>query len=169
MSPLRAERLHRLAVAVEARRQELGLTQGALGSHGGPGVVTVGKIERGEIRQPQPSTLSALDRSLRWTTGSAAGILAGRDPVPLPDGEVDHRAVFIAMIRSDPHLLPEAKEHLEKQYALLLRIAASEANPTHEESVARTEATKTSLARLSEVRDKVPTSPTSRRKNSPRK
>lgn len=115
-----------LAEAAKARRLELGLSQTDLQSRGGPGVVTVGKIERGVIASPLPTTLRGLDRSLRWKAGSAAGTLTGRAPQPLADGEDPPGSALIAAIRNDPDLLPEAKEHLERQYGLLLRVQATQ-------------------------------------------
>lgn len=147
-------RLERLAEAVKNRREELGLTQGGLGSRGGPGVVTVGKIERAEIQQPQPATLAGLDRSLRWAQGSAAAVLAGQEPTPLQDGDVDPSASFIAAVEADDRLLPEAKEHLIKQYALLLRVQSATPVPSKREADARDQRT---LAELSVVREIVPT------------
>lgn len=67
----------RLALAVRLRREELGLAQGDLSALGGPGVVTVGRIERGQIAKPQGLTLGKLDKALSWTHGSAAAVLAG--------------------------------------------------------------------------------------------
>lgn len=43
----------------------------------------------------------------------------------------------VEAIRADPHLLPEAKEHLERQYGLLLRVQAEGAKEAREEHAAR--------------------------------
>lgn len=77
----------RLAKAVKARRTQLGLAQGDLGGRGGPGVVTVGQIERGQNR-PQGLTLARLDRALEWEPGSAAEVLAGGQPTPASGASV---------------------------------------------------------------------------------
>lgn len=72
--------LDRLAEAVHRRREELGLGQGDLIARGGPGVTTVGKIERSQIEKPQNATLKRLDDALAWEPGSARRVLAGGDP-----------------------------------------------------------------------------------------
>lgn len=43
----------------------------------------------------------------------------------------------VEAIRADPHLLPEAKEHLERQYGLLLRVQAEGVREAREEHAAR--------------------------------
>lgn len=148
--------LQRLAKAVKSRRAELGLAQGTLSARGGPGVVTVGKIERAEIQHPTASTLAGLDRSLRWSPGSAAAVLAGEFPRPLAHDEVDPSAAFIAAVEADDRLLPEAREHLIRQYGLLLRVQSAQPEPTVSQSDERDEQT---LRELSVVEDIVPESP----------
>jgi hypothetical protein len=66
-----------LAEAVRAERDRLGLSQGDLKGRGGPGVVTVGNVERCDDPPPSRGTLAAFDRAFGWSTGTAAGILAG--------------------------------------------------------------------------------------------
>lgn len=116
------KRLQRLATAVRARRTALGLAQGDLSSRGGPGVVTVGKIEQGKIQQPQPSTLERLDRALRWQPGSAAGVLAGQQPQELPANGQPVGAAIMQAIEQENGLLPIAKTHLMNQLELLLQL-----------------------------------------------
>jgi transcriptional regulator with XRE-family HTH domain len=72
--------LGRLATAIKARRAELGLAQGDLTARGGPSIVTVGQLERGQIERPQAVTLARLERALDWTAGSASRVLAGGEP-----------------------------------------------------------------------------------------
>lgn len=73
--------MQRLAEAVRTRRTQLGLAQGSLASRGGPSVVTVGQIERGQAENVQPLTLAGLDTALAWPAGTAASILYG---IPIP-------------------------------------------------------------------------------------
>lgn len=80
-----------LAEAVRRRRDELGLSQGDLKSRSGPGVVTVGNVERCDDPPPSRGTLAGLDRSLDWPLGTAAGLLAGRSVGPA--GQPDPRPV----------------------------------------------------------------------------
>lgn len=112
--------LSRLAAEVRARRISLGLAQGDLAGRGGPGVVTVGKIERSEIANPEPSTLRKIDRALMWAEGSAAQVLAGGEPTPIA-GEQPGSGI-VAAIERETALIPEARAHLINQLGLLLRI-----------------------------------------------
>lgn len=132
------QRLERLAQFIKERRQELGLDQGGLKSRGGPSIVTVGKLERADTPDPQPSTLDRLDVSLGWERGSSAAVLAGRIDRPnvqqsSPDVHwlrpVPDENPTIAAIEADPHLLPEAKAHFLNQYELLLRVQSVERLP----------------------------------------
>ena len=68
----------RLAEAIRARRSALGLTQRDVVAAGGPALSTLRQIEAAK----SPGGLSrdttlGLDRSLRWTPGTAAKVLAG--------------------------------------------------------------------------------------------
>ncbi len=68
----------RLADAIRARRSALGLTQRDVVAAGGPALSTLRQIEAAK----SPGGLSrettlGLDRSLRWTPGTAAKVLAG--------------------------------------------------------------------------------------------
>lgn len=116
--------LARLAREVRSRRAELGLAQGDLSALGGPSIVTVGQIERGQITRPQASTLRRLDKALGWGDGRASRLLTGEtDEAPTMTRTV--AADVIAAIRADPDLLDEAKQHLVNQYGLLLRLSTT--------------------------------------------
>lgn len=70
----------RLAAAIRARREALGLTQRDVVAAGGPALSTLRQIEAAK----SPGGLSrdttlGLDRALRWVPGSAAAVLAGRE------------------------------------------------------------------------------------------
>lgn len=91
-----------LAAAVVQRRGELGLAQGDLKSRGGPGVVTVGNVERCDDPVPSRGTLAALDRALEWAPGSAAKILAGGSVGPSRES-----ADFVASGGGGPRLLSD--------------------------------------------------------------
>lgn len=72
----------RLAEAIRARRSALGLTQRDVVAAGGPALSTLRQIEAAK----SPGGLSrettlGLDRSLRWTPGAAAKMLAGADEI----------------------------------------------------------------------------------------
>lgn len=91
-------------------------------------------------RTPQIKTRGRMEQAVGWPAGTLDDIAAGHEP-PLveldeQDDEQDggrHLTVapdvppenpVLEAIRNDPHLLPEAKEHLLNQYGLLLRVAA---------------------------------------------
>jgi transcriptional regulator with XRE-family HTH domain len=121
---MRDQRLRALANYVRARRVALNLNQGDLASRGGPGVVTVGKIERGEIAKPEVSTLRRLDTALQWEPGSAAAVLDGGQVRELVDDAPG--AGIIAAISRESRLIPEARAHLLNQLELLLRLPPQE-------------------------------------------
>ncbi|AMS02784.1 immunity repressor [Gordonia phage Yeezy] len=80
--------LERFGRIVKARREQLGLNQDDLPN--GPSTTTLTKIENGTPPPPVRGTLRKLDLSLQWSEGSAAHVLAGGRPTPLPadDGYV---------------------------------------------------------------------------------
>jgi hypothetical protein len=67
----------RLANAVRTRRAELGLAQDSLTQHGGPGELTVRKIEHAEPVQYRERTMAQLETALQWKPGTVRGILSG--------------------------------------------------------------------------------------------
>jgi hypothetical protein len=76
----------RLAKAVRLRRTELHWSQDTVREAGGPSDVVLSRIERNEHDDayPRADTIQKLDKGLLWQPGSAAAVLNGRDPVPLP-------------------------------------------------------------------------------------
>ncbi|MFA7267203.1 MAG: helix-turn-helix transcriptional regulator [Candidatus Nanopelagicales bacterium] len=68
------DRLMRLAHAVKARREQLGLTQDELAALGGPSDTTVVKIEKGKT-EPGRQTFRKLDLALEWEPGSARRVM----------------------------------------------------------------------------------------------
>lgn len=75
----------RLAEFVRERRTDLGMTQEDARGVGGPSTATMRLIEGALQQSYQPSTLRDLEKALRWERGSVRSILAGGDPVPVPD------------------------------------------------------------------------------------
>lgn len=72
-------------------------------------------------RWAQPRTRTKIEKALGWPAGLIMDIADGvLQEVPPPVFDVIHA------IRNDPNLLPEAREHLERQYGLLLRVKAAE-------------------------------------------
>jgi transcriptional regulator with XRE-family HTH domain len=65
----------RLADAVRTRRAQLGLAQNELVGHGGPGDLTVRKIERGEPVQYRERTILQLETALKWKNGVVRALL----------------------------------------------------------------------------------------------
>lgn len=66
-----------LADAVRTRRAQLGLAQDELIRHGGPGDLTVRKIERGEPVQYRERTILQLETALKWRNGVVRALLNG--------------------------------------------------------------------------------------------
>ncbi|MUL48359.1 helix-turn-helix domain-containing protein [Mycobacterium sp. CBMA293] len=67
----------KLAAAVKARRNELGLTQADVGWLGGPSPAIVGAIENNRATQLSPRLRRGLDEALQWEPGSVSRVLAG--------------------------------------------------------------------------------------------
>ena len=129
--------LQELAIAIRDRRAALGLAQGDLAQHGGPSLVTVGQLERGQIARPQPATLARIDAALKWGPGTSASILRGdargtvepAEAAPTQLKVVADQIVanpVVAAIEADPYLLPEAKAHFLNQYDLLRRVTRAD-------------------------------------------
>lgn len=74
----------RLAQAVHARRDELGLTRDEIKK---PSGTTIYSIELERKSQYDSSMLSALEQGLRWKPGSVDRVLRGEEP--LPEHDVD--------------------------------------------------------------------------------
>lgn len=70
----------RLASEVLTRRAALGLTQREAAELAGVNEFTWANIEKG--RRPRATTLSGIDKALRWKPGSAHSVLSGGDPAP---------------------------------------------------------------------------------------
>ncbi|MGW2666101.1 hypothetical protein ACWCW7_34540 [Nocardia tengchongensis] len=81
------------------RRLELGLSQVTVAKAGGPSDTTLTSLEAGTLSKVRPATLSKLDAGLRWVPGSAAAILRGEDPTPLPEYENPEQRRDIAAAR----------------------------------------------------------------------
>lgn len=92
---------------IRQARERRGMTQGELAQAVGVSMRTVGNWERGQA-VPRSSLTRVED--LLGPLDEAAGALP-------PAAQS-----LIEMIRNDPDLLPEAKEHLERQYGLLRRL-----------------------------------------------
>ncbi|MGW3491952.1 helix-turn-helix domain-containing protein [Streptomyces sp. NPDC001054] len=75
----------RLAKAVEARRKTLGLSQVQLADKAGVSESTVQNLEAGHRRTRMPTSLPGVERALGWAPESAASILTGGEPTPLPE------------------------------------------------------------------------------------
>lgn len=82
MCPVNDGAWRRLAGAVRARRDELGLKQVELATKAGISEPTVRVIEGARRRSYQKATLRALSQALGWTPDSADRILEGQDPEP---------------------------------------------------------------------------------------
>jgi hypothetical protein len=71
----------RVGQAVRQRRIELGImTQIELSAEGGPGLATIGNIERGAKPSYEDQVIARLEKRLRWKRGSIEALLAGQEP-----------------------------------------------------------------------------------------
>jgi transcriptional regulator with XRE-family HTH domain len=106
----------RLANAVIARRVQLGhRSREAFAEAAGISPRTISYIETGEDRRYNASTVAQLEHALKWAPGSVARILAGGDPMPLPDSArpiPPLAAELAAMLDPDSPLTPEARDYL---------------------------------------------------------
>lgn len=83
---------------VNNRRLGLGLSPEGVRAQGGPGVVTLRKIQAGTAGHLHVETLKKLDRGLRWEPGSAAAAYAdGTPPVPLTTIVARPSVVYLAV------------------------------------------------------------------------
>jgi peptidoglycan hydrolase-like protein with peptidoglycan-binding domain len=77
------EMWEKLAEAVKARRDELGLAQTDIGRLGGPSPAIVSAIENNRATQLTPRLRRGLDEALQWETGSVSKVLAGGHATPI--------------------------------------------------------------------------------------
>ena len=73
----------RLARAIEAARDVMGLTQVGLAERADISESTVQNLESGVTRKRTPSTLPKVEQALGWAPGSGLAILAGGEPTPI--------------------------------------------------------------------------------------
>src|ERR1700760_3022958 len=67
----------KLGHEVRGRRAELGLTQADVADRGGPSVETLRTVENNRAGRLSPRMRRALERVLRWESGSTDAVLAG--------------------------------------------------------------------------------------------
>lgn len=72
----------RLARYVKKQRLELGLTHVEVHAHGGPSAPTLQKIEQARAAAMLDATVVALEKALKWGSGSVRAIQAGGEPTP---------------------------------------------------------------------------------------
>lgn len=105
-----------LAAAVTARRDQLGYSPRQLAALAGISLHTLRAVEGAKSDEPQDTTLTGLERALRWTPGSAVRVLTGGHPTPLVDPlSVEVPAEVEVVLREN---LPDEVEH-----ALLAHVA----------------------------------------------
>lgn len=84
ISPMTDEaKLQRFGEIVARRRDELRLTLRAVEATGGPSAKRMQQVEKGAGPVPAMSTLTKIEKALKWTKGSAATALAGGEPEPV--------------------------------------------------------------------------------------
>lgn len=155
-----ADRL-RLGNAVRRARKAKGWEQEDLAAHAGVSKRTIGSLEAG--RKVALSTLRDVSVALGWGDLGAEAVLQGLEPQKLERGmtlssqtpewwveERDGLDAYLARqdqaknavlraISEDPSLLPEAREHLIRQYGLLRRVDGGVPLPQQSQLAARDE------------------------------
>jgi transcriptional regulator with XRE-family HTH domain len=101
-----------LAQQATAQRAYLGYSIAQLAAISGLSTSTLDSIEHNRKTSYDPATLAALERALRWASGSVDRILKGFEPHPMQDPDLD------AIIAAWPRLSPGARR--------MLRILATE-------------------------------------------
>lgn len=77
-----------LGQVVHKRRILLGLSQADVVAAGGPGEITLRKLEHGEPGTYRARTLAALERVLKWAPGSIEEVLKGGKPTEIEEPKV---------------------------------------------------------------------------------
>lgn len=113
LHPMPHRRWDQLAGHVRTQRAYLGYSINQLSTLSGLSTSTVDNIEHNRKVSYDPATLSALERALRWRTGSIQRILDGLEPHAISDPDLD------ALIAAWPKLSPGSRR--------MLRILAVEA------------------------------------------
>jgi hypothetical protein len=122
MSPIggRLDR-ERLAAHIDARQQELGVPWTQIIKESGLTKEGLRKIREGLSQNPRAQTKRGLERALRWTLGSVDTVLAGGDPVPLPEARPNPGGLtttdLVAEAHRDIDRLRELREELRRRVA----------------------------------------------------
>ena len=112
LSPVDGRRWDGLAAAMKARRGQLGYSIAQLSAVSGLSTSTLDNIEHNRKSSYDTTTISALERALRWQPGSVQRVLNGMDPQTTSDPDLD------AILAAWPRLSPGARR--------MLRILATE-------------------------------------------
>lgn len=97
---------------VTATRAALGYSIAQLAAVSGLSTSTLDSIEHARKTSYDPATFAALERALRWRSGSVDRVLRGLEPQPLQDADLE------AIIAARSRLSPGARR--------MLRILATE-------------------------------------------
>lgn len=112
--PIVVDMTARLAEAVRRRRAELSLNLIQVRDRGGPRAPVMVKIERGAAGALTQEDLTALDRALDWTIGSAAAVLDGGEPTPRETAEVQFVSSGVTVSHGEVAALTSAAFHLQE-------------------------------------------------------
>lgn len=89
LHPMPHRRWDQLAGHVRTQRAYLGYSIAQLSGISGLSTSTLDNIEHNRKVSYDPATLSALERALRWHTGSVERILNGLEPLPMQDPDLE--------------------------------------------------------------------------------
>lgn len=93
----------RLGHAIESRRKAMGLSLSAAARLAGVDRATWTGSERG-TRQTETYNYASIERALKWVPGSVETVLAGGDPIELPQPDSGRPRVDLARIPPDFNL-----------------------------------------------------------------
>lgn len=118
LTPVPHRRWDQLAAQVTTQRAYLGYSIAQFSAVSGLSKATLDSIEHNRKVSYDPTTLSALERALRWRPGSVERILNGLEPQPAQDPDLD------ALIAAWPRLSPGSRRMLR-----ILAVEGARAEP----------------------------------------
>lgn len=109
----------RLGELIQRRRVDLGFTQRDAAAMADVSATTWNLLELGKQTSYRPLTLAAVERTMRWATGSIAAVLAGSEPTPVESApstaQVDFNSKIARLSAEDQRYVDELVERLLRE------------------------------------------------------
>lgn len=116
--------LSKLAAAVKARREELGLSQMQVWKeHQGPSSTKLGDIEAAKPPAPSNTTKGKLEHALRWEKGSVDQLLSGGSATPATPVRNVRRVDFATDDGLTMHYVAPASDQVPREEMRQLEVA----------------------------------------------